>query len=122
MGSFDSARVSLRATLAPLRMTPGPTNCADLNDHGVVTWQRAGPLSSTPGGLRLLFNVQQDPHVNLMHDLVGPFAPIHLRPEVVLIPCRSLQQCLVIAQGYQPELAVPRAHVVVLKMRRRDLP
>jgi len=50
--------------------------------------------------LCLLLNVEQHSHVNLMHDLVGPFAPIYLRPEVVLIPCRSLQQCLVIAQRY----------------------
>ncbi len=58
--------------------------------------------------------------MNLLYDSVGPCAPIRLRPKIVLVPRRPLQQRAAITQC-RPELPPPGAHVVAQDVRRRDL-
>ena len=88
-----------------------------------IVWKMG---SSVPGGLEtglcLLLYVPQDAQVNLVDNPVRPFPPIHLRPKIVLVPRCALQNRAAITQRHQPELAPAGAHVVALKMRRRDLP
>src|ERR1700722_7663184 len=61
---------------------PGPIIAVGSADTWRGRWDT--PLAS----LRLLLNVLQNTQENLMHDRVGPYAPINLRPEIVLIPGR----------------------------------